>query len=79
MTDGASVAIVIIVIVIVMVWIIGMFVMFHNQTGVFGPYIAPVPPAEQKPFYPTGDILSLSQAQQDDRNAQIKASLNQAD
>lgn len=78
MADGLAVAIVIVVVLIIMIWIIVMFVMFHRQSGVFAPYQPTPPPEREHPFYPTGDIIPLSQAEMDQRNARIQASLNQA-
>jgi len=78
MADGLAVAMVIILIILIMVWVIIMFVMYHRQAGVFSPYQPTPPPPSEHPFYPTGDIIPLTKAQQDQRNARITASLNQA-
>lgn len=78
MADGLAVAIVIIIVIIIMIWVIVMFVMYHKQSGVFSPYQPTPPPAREHPFYPTGDIIPLTKAEQDQRNARIQASLNQA-
>lgn len=78
MADGLAVAIVIILVIIIMVWVITLFVMYHRQIGIFSPYQPVPPPTSEHPFYPTGDIIPLTQAQQDQRNARIQASLNQA-
>lgn len=78
MADGLAVAIVIIVVIIIMIWVIIMFTMYHRQVGTFAPYQPTPPPASEHPFYPTGDITPMTQAQQDQRNARIRASLAQA-
>lgn len=78
MADGFAVALVLMVVLIIMIWIIVMFAMYHRQSGVFSPYVPVTPPAREHAFYPTGDIIPLTQAEQDQRNARIAASLNQA-
>lgn len=73
-SKGISIGILIFIIVVVIVYAIVMLIMFSNKSGLFAPYQAPHPPADQSAFYPLGTITPMCQEEINQRNTLICAS-----
>lgn len=63
-----------VLLVIILVYCAVLFWWYRQKKGLFAPYSPPPPPAAQRPFYPTGDIIPLTEEQIEDRDELIAES-----
>lgn len=57
---GVEATVIVIVILLLVAFLIALFIMYHDSSGIFKPYVPPLQPGM---FYPLGTITPLTAAE----------------